>query len=104
MTHSDFQSVKVGIGNYDNAMDRIKTHIKGGWETFRVFDFATGEAAKVCEKNVLEWVRKTLKLGIHLNKELMPFGGYSETIDMNEVSIMELEKYTKQVIKNLELI
>jgi hypothetical protein len=41
-----------------------------------------------------------MKLPIYLSKEQMPVtGGHSETIDADSITILELEKIIKKVIK-----
>jgi hypothetical protein len=62
----------------------------------------TGQIAENVENEVLNWIRNEKKLGIHLSQELMKQGGYSETVDSEEISVVEIERFVKRVIKELQ--
>ena len=85
MTHKDFQSIKVGVGNPSSNKNRILEHTKQGWKLFRRIDFETGEIAYSVEQEVLSWIRSVKKLSFHLVPELMPQGGWTETVDASEI-------------------
>ena len=40
---------------------------------------------------LLKWLRKERGLPPHLVRELMPQGGFSETVDAEEISLPEIE-------------
>jgi hypothetical protein len=102
MSNQEFQSIKVGISNNESNSNRIKRHQKFGWELNKKYLFQTGKEAADIENSVLYWLRKVKKLNPHLSKEMMPSGGFSETVDANEISVLEIEKFVKVLIKGLQ--
>jgi hypothetical protein len=101
MTNSALQSIKVGISNDDSRRNRIKTHEENGWFLFRRYDFPSGKEASDLENAVLHWIRKIKRLPIHLNSELMPHGGFSETVDAQELTPSEIDNFTKAYLESL---
>ena len=102
MFHQDMHSLKVGIGNTTSNADRIKTHISDGWELLKRYDFDKGDMAMKVEKKVLKWIRKDLKLPIHLTKEFFKRAGHTETVDADELDLPTLISKVEQVIKGLQ--
>ena len=102
LTHSVFGALKVGVGNSQEGKknDRIKRLQKYGWEVHKRWDFATGAEAYGCEQIVLTHVRKDLALPVYMNLDLMKeTGGHTETVDADAITLLELEKIIKKVIK-----
>ena len=102
MQHDEYQSIKIGISNNEATPNRVRSHEIEGWKLFKIFNFDTGQIAFDIENRILKWIRTEKQLGIHLNKEMMKQGGYSETIDANEISVLEIEKFIKNLIKGLK--
>ena len=102
MQHGEYQSVKVGISNIDATPNRVRSHEIEGWKLYKSFNFDTGQIAEDVENGVLSWLRQDKGLGVHLSKELMKQGGYSETVDATEISVLEIEKFVKGLIKGLQ--
>jgi len=107
ITHSQLGAHKVGIGNSRDAsrkyMDRLGKFRKFGWESHKVWDFETGEEALKVEAAVFQVIRKEWKLPSYLSREQMPkTGGETETVDANEITLLQLEKIIKKVIKGLQ--
>lgn len=95
MSHQELQSIKVGISNVDSNSNRIKKHQKFGWQLNKKYLFESGKEAANLENSVLYWLRKVKRLNPHLTKELMPSGGFSETVDANEITVAEIEMYIR---------
>ena len=87
LKHQEFQSIKVGISGYSSRTLRLDAHKKYGWEVFNTIDIVTGIDAERIETKVLNWIRNELELGIHLPKEFMPQGGWTETVDASEIDL-----------------
>jgi hypothetical protein len=100
--HVEYQSIKVGISNIDATPNRVRSHEIDGWKLYKSFNFGTGQTAEDVENDVLTWLRQDKGLGVHLSKEMMRQGGYSETVDANEISVLEIEKFIKGLIKGLQ--
>ena len=99
LQHDDYQSIKIGISNDDAEPNRVRIHERDGWKHHKSFFFATGQIAEDLENAVLNWLRQEKSLGAHLSKDQMKQGGYSETVDAIEISVNEIEKYVKKLIK-----
>jgi hypothetical protein len=102
MQHYEYQSIKIGISNDNATPNRVRSHKNDGWKHYKSFFFMTGQIAENVENEVLNWIRNEKKLGIHLSQELMKQGGYSETVDSEEISVVEIERFVKRVIKELQ--
>lgn len=99
MTHNQMGSLKVGVGNSNNKVDRIKTHKRHGWELVKKYDFELGKNAMSVETEVLRWLRKDLNLKKHLSVDLMKQFGHTETVDLEEIDLPLLYKKIDQLIK-----
>ena len=102
MEHFEYQSIKIGISNDDATPNRVRSHQLEGWKHHKSFYFTTGQIAEDVENEVLGWIRNERKLGIHLSKDLMKQGGYSETVDAMEITVLEIGRYINKVIKGLQ--
>ena len=100
MLHEVYKSIKIGISNNDSSPNRVKIHQQHGWLHFKNYYFSSGQLAEDIENEVLNWLRRDKKLGVHLSKNEMPQKGYSETVDSNEITVYEIESYLVQTIKN----
>ena len=52
------------------------------------------------EKKILKWIRKDLKLPVHLSKEFM-VSGHTETVDLNEINLPMLFRKVEEFKKGL---
>jgi hypothetical protein len=62
-------------------------------------DFETGEDAFQIEQESLIWIRKTLKLPFHLSPDLMPQGGWTETVDASEIDVPTIWSKVEELSK-----
>jgi len=100
ITNNDLNAHKIGIGNHKKINDRLAKFNKNKWKTYKVWNFKSGGEAWKVESAVFQIVRKELGLPIYLNKEQMPVtGGHTETISAESITLLELEKIIKRVIK-----
>ena len=102
LQHDVYQSIKIGISNDSATPNRVRSHQSDGWKHYKSFYFATGQIAEDIENEVLNWLRNEKQLGIHLSKELMKQGGYSETVDAMEISVLEIERYLRKILSELQ--
>ena len=65
-------------------------HQKSGWVVYKTLNFNSGDDAFEVEQQTLLWLRTHLKLGIFLSQDLMPQGGYSETVDASEIDLVTI--------------
>ena len=85
---------KIGIANIAKTKlaDRFYHHQKQGWQLIERWDFKLGKHAQVVEKEVLRKLRKDLDIPPYLAKEDMPFGGWTETMSADSISLSELRE------------
>jgi len=104
VSHQEFGSLKVGISNDEARANRIAAHKRNGWKLHKSYKFRTGAQASDCETAILRHLRIKLQLGVHLSGNLMPQGGHTETVDGEEITVLELTKivdsYVKKIKKN----
>jgi hypothetical protein len=103
MFHHEFNSIKVGISNNNAKPNRIKSHASDGWQLFKQIDVLNGAIATEIEAKTFNWIRRELGLGVHLSKEMMKHHGYSETVDANEVTVLQIERRIQEILSELEL-
>jgi len=101
MIHDEFCSIKVGISNNNARPNRVKSHASNGWKLYKQIDVPTGAIATDIEAKTFFWIRKELGLGVHLSKEMMKTGGYSETVDAEEISVLQIDRYIQEIIYDL---
>ena len=89
--HEEFRSIKVGISNIEAGLNRVEAHKKNGWTEHKSFNFDTADEAEYFEAMLLKWIRKERGLAVHLVRGMMPQGGFSETVDSEEISLLEIE-------------
>jgi hypothetical protein len=101
MTNTELGAHKIGIGGTrrSRTRDRIKQHEKHGWTLYEKLDFVTADEAFLLEQEILGWLRKELNLPVHLNVELMPQGGYSETVNAEEIDLSSIWAQVKRLSK-----
>lgn len=88
MTNSIYGAHKLGIGNTNRLKgNRIIQHKKQGWTLIHQMNFAVTDEAFQVEQKVLNWVRNVRNLEVYLSELEMPQGGYTETIDAEEISL-----------------
>jgi hypothetical protein len=101
MIHEELRSLKVGISNNKAKPNRIKSHAIHGWKLYKKIDVPNGAIATDIEAKTFYWIRKELGLGVHLSKELMKSGGYSETIDAEEITLLQIDRHIQEIIYEL---
>jgi hypothetical protein len=100
ITNQRLNAHKIGIGNQRKSRDRLNKFLRKGWRSQKVWAIKTGAEALRIEKAVFKVIRKDLKLPVYLSREQMPVtGGETETINADSITLLELEKIIKKVIK-----
>jgi hypothetical protein len=106
VTHNDFNSHKIGIGNTrpdKSSLDRLHKLAIKKWMIYRKWSFDLGADASSVEKEVFRILRKELGFKPFLDKKKMPItGGHTETVDADLITLIELEKIINKVIKGLQ--
>ena len=95
-------SHKIGIANPAKIKksDRLHKYQYHGWQVFKIWNFKTGKVAEQVENSVLLELRINRKIPIYLSKaEMSGQGGHTETMSADSITLLELEKIIKKVIK-----
>lgn len=105
ITHNELNAHKVGIANIakTSLADRFYHHKKQGWILVRRWDSKSGAEISLLEKEILRVLRKELQLPPYLAKEDMPFGGWTETLSAEAISITKLRDLIDKKIDYLNL-
>jgi hypothetical protein len=101
--HLELGALKVGVGNVQSTPDRIKTHLKDGWQLFYRADFKLGKDAFTLETHILRWFRKDLKLPPFLEQSQMKKAGRTETISAEAITVLQIKQKVEAVLKELDL-
>jgi hypothetical protein len=95
--HPQYNAIKVGIG--DISGKRFKAHRTKGWELVAYWYFQDRRGARRVESIVVNTLRD--KYGHFLNKDNMPYGGYTETFNAKKISKKRLMAMVNKAIKGL---
>ncbi len=93
---------KIGITNEAAKEKRLKKHEAEGWLTYKTAFFENGNDAFEIEQQVLTWWRTELGLPMYLSGSEMPQGGHTETVDSNEIDLMEIWTQIEALTKKLK--
>ena len=96
--HPDYQAIKIGVS--DVSGKRIRRHIANGWRVVRYWHFFERYKAKTVESLVIDTLRKKHK--VYMNKADMPYGGYTETFNAQEIKKERLIRLINKIIKGLK--
>lgn len=99
VSHQEFGSLKVGISNDEARANRITAHKRNGWKLHKTYKFKTGADASDCETAILRHLRIKLQLGVHLSGNLMPQGGHTETVDGEEITVLEFTRLIDSFVR-----
>jgi hypothetical protein len=85
---------KVGIANVAKTKlsDRLYHHNKQGWVLVKRWDFVKSHNIQTIEKQVFKILRKEMDIPPYLAKDDMPFGGWTETLSADAISVTNLSK------------
>ena len=95
--HPQYNAIKVGIG--DISGKRFKAHRTKGWELVAYWYFQDRRGARRVESIVVNTLRD--KYGHFLNKDNMPYGGYTETFNAKKISKKRLMAMVNKAIKGV---
>jgi hypothetical protein len=95
--HPQYNAIKVGIG--DISGKRFKAHRTKGWELVAYWYFQDRRGARRVESIVVQTLRD--KYGHFLNKDNMPYGGYTETFNAKKISKKRLMAMVNKAIKGV---
>ena len=100
--HESYGALKIGIGNEKNnqSNDRLFVHKRNNWSLIKKWQFKTGAQAYEVEQDVLTTLRLDLGIPQYLSKHQMPQRGETETLDLEFMSELELEKIIKKAIRS----
>jgi hypothetical protein len=101
--HLELGALKVGVGNLKSTPDRIKTHLKDGWQLFYRIDFDLGKDAYALETHILRWFRKDLKLPPFLEQGQMKKAGRTETISAEAITVLQIKQKVEALLTELNL-
>ena len=99
ITNFELGAHKIGIGGSAAKRDRIEHHSEFGWSVFKRKDFLVADAALEVEQRVLEWLRVEMGLQAYLSKELLPQGGWTETVDADEIDLTKIWEKVEEFSK-----
>ena len=104
ITNSELGAHKVGIANVSKMKksDRLYKFQNHGWQTYMKWDFVTGENLLQIEAEVFRILRKEMGFPSYLAKGQMKYGGESETLDAELISLPALKRLVNRVIRGFK--
>ena len=103
ITNPSLNAHKVGIANVAKRTksDRLRRMQNDGWVIFKVWHFDEGKKVLNIEKKIFKILRDDMQIPQYLSKGEMKHEGETETVDADEITLLQLEKIIKKVIKGL---
>ena len=101
ITHELLGAHKIGITNEAAKEKRLKKHEAEGWLTYKTVFFENGNDAFEIEQQILTWWRTERGLPIYLSSAEMPQGGHTETVDSNEIDLMDIGNQIEALMAKL---
>jgi len=103
ITHKDLGAHKIGIANTSKVLkiDRLHRHQTQGWEAYKKWEFSTGQGVLEVEAEVFRILRIERKIPVFLSKEQMKYGGWTETVDADLISLPEISTIISKAIGRL---
>jgi hypothetical protein len=100
ITHNDLNAHKVGIANLSKTKlaDRFYHHQKQGWSLVARWNFESGSNAQNIEREILSKLRKEMGIPAYLSKDDMPFGGWTETMSADAISLTKLRRMMEKEV------
>jgi hypothetical protein len=102
ITKPELNCYKIGIANPAKIKksDRLHRYQFHGWQIYKIWDFKDGKTAELIENKVLMELRVERRIPIYLSKaEMSGQGGHTETMSADSITLLELEKIIKKVIR-----
>ena len=94
-------AAKIGVSSKASRYDRLKAHSTNGWRLARTWDMSTGRMAERLESEVLRFWGKEVSSRKSDRKHLMPQGGWTETIDLDLISIHRTITFVESRLRRL---
>ena len=104
ITNPSLNAHKVGIANVAKRTkgDRLRRMQNDGWVVFKVWHFDEGKRVLNIEKKIFKILRDDMQIPQYLSKGEMKHEGETETVDADSITLLQLEKIIKKVIKGLQ--
>lgn len=93
ITNERLGAHKVGIAGATTR--RLEVHKREGWSVWKTVRFDTGDIAYELEQELISWLREELELPAYLSSEVMPQGGWTETVEADEIELDEIWRKVK---------
>ena len=101
--HHQMNSIKVGITNTETIISRLDQFKRHGWKIHKKYTFQKGIHASMIENEVMNWLKKDLKLPNHLSAKDMPITkGHSETFNADTISVLKIQRKIEEIKKGLK--
>jgi hypothetical protein len=97
ITNSLLGAHKIGIAGVKTR--RLEVHKREGWDIYKIQRFELGEQAYEIEQKLISWLREDLFLPAYLSPELMPQGGWTETVDADEIELIDIWRQVSLLVK-----
>ncbi len=102
ISHNEFNSAKIGISSNSSKGDRLQNHTQYGWKVEGLWVFDRLRNAEQVEGAVIAWWRNTLELQPSCRPEQMPQGGYTETVSLSSLNILEIAPFVEDLVKRTD--
>lgn len=101
ITNPDLGAHKIGIAGAAKHNERIKKHLKQGWQVYKVKELRKGVDAFKIESKTLHWLRYKKKLSPFLSVDQMPQAGWSETVDSSQIDLQTIWAQVERISKSI---
>lgn len=102
ISHVGFNSAKIGISSNFSKGDRLQDHTQYGWKVDGLWVFDRLRNAEQVEGAVIAWWRNTLSLPSSCKQEQMPQGGYTETVSLSSLNVIQITPFVEDLVRRTD--
>lgn len=102
ISHVGFNSAKIGISSNSSKGDRLQDHTQYGWKVEGLWVFDRLRNAEQVEGAVIAWWRNTLSLPSSCKQEQMPQGGYTETVSLSSLNMIQITPFVEDLVQRTD--
>jgi hypothetical protein len=97
----EHHALKPGIAKAHERNRRLKMHGWAGWDTIYTAALPTGTQAYEAEQRVLSHLRFEKGFGPAVSRDLMKYGGWTETVRCDDINATDLIALVRLTVEDV---
>jgi hypothetical protein len=97
----EHHALKPGIAKDNKKSRRVRMHSWAGWEAIHTENLPTGLQAFEVEQRVLSHLRYDREFAPAVSRDLMKYGGWTETVSCDDISADDLIALVRRTVEDV---